>query len=181
MRPSANNPSKRQSKERKHKNVRVKLSNGKKLNLSTGKHNEMEAGIVNEFAARFAHGSEVIYLGDTANKDLYLDKKVMKILGIRIDEYSKLPNVILYDRKKDWLFLIEVVTSHGPISPKRLLDLEDLLKNCISEKIYVTAFPNLEEMRKHMANIAWETEVWILEFPDHMIHYNGDKFLDSRK
>ena len=26
-------------------------------------------------------------------------------------------------------------------------------------------------------HIAWETEVWIVENPDHMIHYNGDKFM----
>ena len=26
-------------------------------------------------------------------------------------------------------------------------------------------------------HIAWETEVWIAENPDHMIHFDGKKFL----
>ncbi|HLE39935.1 MAG TPA: BsuBI/PstI family type II restriction endonuclease, partial [Nitrospirota bacterium] len=46
--------------------------------------------------------------------------------------------------------------------------------------IYVSAFPDFSEFHKHVGKIAWETEVWIAEFPDHMIHYNGDKFLGPR-
>jgi type II restriction enzyme len=172
--------SKRYQKARTQILIPITLSSGKKLKLSAGKHNEVEAGIIAEFAARFAKGSAVIYLGDTANKDLYLDKKIIQELEIPIDEHSKLPDVLLYDRKKDWLFLIEAVTSHGPISPKRLVELEQLFKNCKSGKIYVTAFPDLGEMKKHITNIAWETEIWIQKFPDHMIHYNGDKFIGPR-
>lgn len=73
-----------------------------------------------------------------------------------------------------------MVTSHGPISPKRLIELEELFNDCLLGKIYVTAFPDFAEMKRHLANIAWETEIWILEFPDHMIHYNGDKFIGPR-
>ncbi|MFS2517149.1 MULTISPECIES: BsuBI/PstI family type II restriction endonuclease [Parabacteroides] len=31
-----------------------------------------------------------------------------------------------------------------------------------------------------MADIAWETEVWIAENPGHMIHFNGDRFIGPR-
>ena len=34
----------------------------------------------------------------------------------------------------------------------------------------------LPTQRFHSA-IAWETEVWIADEPDHMIHYNGERFL----
>jgi hypothetical protein len=74
-------------------------------------------------------------LGDTANKDLYIDKKKLKVLGIPIDEHSKLPDVVLYDEKKYWLFLIEAVTSHGPVSPKRVIEWEELLKDCKLGKV----------------------------------------------
>ena len=103
--------SKKYRKERKQNLIPVKLSNGKVLKLSAGKHNEVQAAIVHEFAPRFAKSSEVIYLGDTANKDLYVDKKVLKELGIPINEHSKMPDVVIYDRGKNWLFLIEAVTS----------------------------------------------------------------------
>lgn len=172
--------SKKYLKERKQILIPVKLSNGKTLKLSAGKHNEVQAAIVQDFAARFAKGSEVLYLGDTANKDLYFDKAVSKDLGIPITEHSKLPDVVLYDRKKDWLYLIEAVTSHGPVSPKRIVELEEMLKNCKSGKVYVSAFPDFAEFKKHSTHIAWETEVWVVDFPEHMIHFNGDRFMGPR-
>ena len=172
--------SKRYLKEREHNLIPVLLSNGQTIKLSAGKHNVVQAAIVQDFAARFANGSEVLYLGDTANKDLYIDKDILKEIGIPITEHSKLPDVVLFDRKKNWLYLIEAVTSHGPVSPKRVVELEELLKDCNAGKVYVTAFPDFAEFKKHSTNIAWDTEVWLVDFPEHMIHFNGDRFMGPR-
>jgi BsuBI/PstI restriction endonuclease C-terminus. len=155
--------------------------NGKQIKLSAGKHNEVQAAVVEQFAPRFARGAKVLYLGDTANKDLFIDRDGLKEIGIPITEHSKLPDVVIYDEEREWLFLIEVVTSHGPVSPKRMLEFEEFLKDCKLGKIYVTAFPDKAEFRKNIADIAWETEVWIADNPDHMIHFNGDRFIGPRK
>lgn len=172
--------SKRYLKEREQNLIPVKLSNGKIFNLSAGRHNAVQAAIVHDFAARFANECKVLYLGDTANKHLYVDRKILKELGIPITKHSKLPDVILFDRKRNWLFLIEAVTSHGPVSPKRFVELEELLKTCKAGKIYVSAFPDFAEFKKHSSNIAWETEVWVVDFPQHMSHFNGDRFIGPR-
>ena len=148
--------------------------------LSPGKHNEVQAAVINEFAPRFAAGAKVLYIGDTANKDLYCNKELLKEIGIPITEHSKLPDIVIYDDNKEWLFLIEVVASHGPVSPKRVIELEDFTKECKAGKVYVTAFPDKIEFKKHVADIAWETEVWIAENPHHMIHFNGDRFIGPR-
>ncbi len=174
------NLSKKYKKERKQNLIPVKLSNGKMLKLSVGKHNEVQAAIVEQFAPRFANGGKVLYLGDTAKKDLYVDKATLKELEIPIDQHSKLPDVVIYDEVRNWLFLIEAVTSHGPVSPKRIVELEEFLIHCKAGKVYVTAFPDFSEFKRHSANIAWETEVWLVEAPDHMIHFNGDKFMGPR-
>lgn len=174
------NLSKKYKKERTKNLIPVKLSNGKTIKLSAGKHNEVQAAIVELFAPQFAKDGAVIYLGDTANKDLYVDEVALKQLGIPIDEHSKLPDVVIYDSKKNWLYLIEAVTSHGPVSPKRLIELEDFLKHCKAGKVYVTAFPDFSEFKKHSKDIAWETEVWLVEAPTHMIHFNGDRFIGPR-
>lgn len=113
------NLARKYKKERKQNLIPVKLSNGKTLKLSAGKHNEVQAAIVEQFAPRFAIGGEVLYFGDTAKKDLYVDEAALKQLGIPIDQHSKLPDIVVYDKKRNWLFLIEAVTSHGPVSPKR--------------------------------------------------------------
>lgn len=167
-------------KERSLNQIPVLLENGETIRLSAGKHNEVQAAIIKHFAPRFANGGTLLYLGDTAKKNLVVNEKGLKDLGIPIDQHSKLPDVVIYDTKRNWLFLIEAVTSHGPVSPKRLLELEDFLKNCKAGKVYVTAFPDMAEFKKHSNNIAWETEVWLMEVPDHMIHFNGDRFMGPR-
>jgi len=167
-------------KERELNQIPVTLQDGKTIKLSAGKHNEVQAAIVQQFAPRFANGGVLLYLGDTAKKDLFLDEQGLKDLGIPIGQHSKLPDVVIFDTKRNWLFLIEAVTSHGPVSPKRLLELEDFLKDCKVGKVYVTAFPDMTEFKKHSNNIAWETEVWLMEVADHMIHFNGDRFMGPR-
>ncbi|WP_419869899.1 BsuBI/PstI family type II restriction endonuclease [Chryseobacterium sp. CT-SW4] len=160
--------------------IPVKLPNGDILKLSAGKHNEVQAAIVEQFAPRFANGGTLLYLGDTAKKDLFINKIALRQLDIPIDQHSKLPDVVIFDKERNWLFLIEAVTSHGPVSPKRIIELEDFLKDCKVGKIYVTAFPNMTEFKRHSNNIAWETEVWLMDIPDHMIHFNGDRFMGPR-
>ena len=167
-------------KGRKLTQIPVKLANGKIIKLSAGKHNEVQAAIIEKFAPRFATGGTLLYLGDTTKKDLIVDKSGLKNLGIPLDQHSKLPDVVIFDSSRNWLFLIEAVTSHGPVSPKRIIELEKFLKNCKVAKIYVTAFPDMTEFKKHSSNIAWETEVWLMDVPDHMIHFNGDKFIGPR-
>lgn len=167
--------------QREFRKIPLKLTDGTVLKFSPGKHNELQIAIIKEFAPRFAPGSELLYVGDTAKKDLYMDTKELEKLGIPIDQHSKLPDVVLFDRKRKWLFLIEAVTSHGPISPKRIIELEKLLKKCKVGKVYVTAFPDFKEFKRHTNEIAWETEVWLTDIPDHMIHFNGDKFMGPRQ
>jgi hypothetical protein len=167
-------------KARGLKSIPVTL-NGKEFNLSPGEHNILQVAIINIFAPLFANSGEVVYLGDTAKKDFFVDERLIKHLNIKIDKHSKLPDVIIYRKDKDWLYLIEAVTSHGPVSPKRIIELEKLFEDCKSGKVYVSAFPDFIEFRKHSNEIAWETEVWILDSPEHLIHYNGDKFFGPRK
>ena len=168
------------SKDRGMARVPLHLPDGVILLLSPGKHNEVIAAIVEEFASRFAKKSVLLYLGDTENKDRIIDKQKLESLGIPIDQHSKLPDVVIFDESKNWLYLIEAVTSHGPMSPKRIFELETLLIKCTAGKIYVSAFPDFAEFKRHTSKIAWDTEVWIMEFPEHMIHFNGDRFLGPR-
>lgn len=168
------------SKDRRMSRVPLYLPDGEIFLLSPGKHNEVIVAIVEEFASRFAQGSALLYLGDTENKDIILNKNKLETLGIPINEHSKLPDVVIFDESKRWLYLIEAVTSHGPMSPKRVFELQEFLKDCSANKIYVSAFPDFTEFKHHTNNIAWDTEVWIMEYPEHMIHFNGDRFLGPR-
>ncbi len=155
----------------------LKLADGNQFYLTPGKHNELQIDIVEKFGPRYAKNALVLYLGDAANKFVVYEKEKLGQLGIPITNHDKLPDVILYREDKNWLYLIEAVTSHGPVSHKRKYELEKLLQSCTASPIYVTSFQDVREFRRHAADIAWETEVWIAEMPEHMIHYNGDKFV----
>lgn len=157
--------------------VPVTLPDGSRILLSPGVHNELQRLIVDDFAPRFAPGSVVAYLGDTARKRLSIDVDLLRQLGVPEMQHDKLPDVILYDGKRGWLFLIEAVTTHGPVSAKRHAELEAMLQSSGPGRVYVTAFMNFGAFKKYAADIVWESEVWIAEFPDHMIHFDGDKFL----
>jgi len=169
------------ARKREQHMVPVQLPAGKQLTLSPGKHNEVQKAIIEDFAPRFAPGAKLLYLGDTAQKNLFADAKTLATIKISITEHDKLPDVVLYDRVRNWLFLIEAVTSHGPMTPKRVVELEEMLGDCAAARVYVSAFPDFAEFRKHMKVIAWDTEVWLANTPDHMIHYNGDRFLGPKE
>ena len=167
--------------DRERAMIPIRVPDGREFQLSPGKHNEVQRAIVEEFAPRFAPGARLLYLGDTAKKNLFVEKAGLDELGIPITDHDKLPDVVLYDAKRKWLFLVEAVTSHGPISPTRMVDLKTMLIAYPAGAVYVSAFPDFGEFRKHMRNIAWETEVWLCDAPDHMIHYDGERFLGPRK
>lgn len=154
--------------------------NGQEFSFSPGEHNSLQKAIIEEFAARFAKGAEVLYVGDTENKDLIKNREALESIGVKITDHDKLPDVILYVSNKNWLYFIEAVTSVGPISVKRLQEIEDMSAGCTAGMVYVTAFPDRKTYKKFIDKLAWETEIWIADHPDHMIHLNGDKFIGPR-
>jgi len=163
-------------KRRKTHLIPVPLPDGKIVSFSPGKHNELQLKIIQEFRKRFCPNTKVVYVGDTARKLLHVERDLLEKLKISITEHGKLPDVVLYDPEKNNLFLIEAVTAHGPLSPKRQVELEETLKYSGAKRIYVSAFPDFHEFKRHIDNIAWDTEVWIENNPDHMIHFNGPQF-----
>ncbi len=155
----------------------LKLADGQQLYLTPGKHNKLQIAIIENFGPRFAANATILYLGDAANKFVIYERERLEQLGVPITTHDKLPDIILFHEARNWLYLIEAATSHGPVSHKRRHELELLLKGCTAKGVYISAFLDFAEFRRHTPQIAWETEVWIAAMPGHMIHYNGEKFL----
>ena len=154
--------------------------NGADFQFSTGKHNELQKAIIEEFAPRFAPNSECLYVGDTVEKDLVKNVDKLKELGFEITLHDKMPDVVLYREDKDWIYFVESVTSVGLMDSKRILEISEMTKSVTAGKIFVTAFLDFKTYKRFSESLAWETEVWIAGMPEHMIHLNGDKFLEPR-
>ncbi len=163
--------------EREMQMIPLTLPDGTKVKLSAGVHSQLIKDIVTEFGPRFVPGAEVIYLGDTGAKEDFFNKGRLEELGVAVNRKGKLPDAVLYWEEKDWLILVESVTSHGPVDGKRHGELSKLFESSKPGLVYVTAFPDRKIMTKYLADISWETEVWTADAPTHMIHFNGDRFL----
>lgn len=157
----------------------VKINN-QDFTFSPGKHNQLQKAIIEEFAPRFAPNSECLYVGDTTEKDLVKNVKKLKELGFEITLHDKMPDVVLYREDKNWIYFVESVTSVGPMDPKRIVEIGQMTGKVSAGMIFVTAFLDFKTFKKFSESLAWETEVWIADMPDHMIHLNGDKFLGPR-
>lgn len=169
------------SRSRPIEKVPVTLPKGGLLHFSPGQHNLLQKQVIEEFLPRFGQGCQVLYVGDTADKFLFMDKPTLDSLHFFDLSHDELPDIIAFDPTKNWLFLIEAVHSSGTVGEVRMLELKRLTQACTAEIIFVTAFLSKNDFRKWATDIAWETEVWIADNPDHLIHFNGDKFLGPHK
>lgn len=168
-------------KKREAERIPVKLPSGEELLLSWGEHNALQKAIIENFLAIFDKGCEVLYIGDTSDKLLHTDEAELKALGFFELKHDELPDVIAYNREKNLLFLIEAFHCTGQWDKTRLFKVKKKLENCTAELVFVSAFETLNQFRTKSNDIAWETEVWIADMPEHMIHFNGWKFLEMHK
>lgn len=168
---------KRYAKQREMQMIPLVVKEDKEVYLTPGAHSQLIRDIVEQFGPRYAPGADLLYVGDTGSKMGHFDDATLLELGLSFDSHGKFPDVVLYHRKKNWLFLIEAVTSHGPVDAKRHSELSTLFVGSRASLIYITAFPDRQTMAKYLADISWETEVWVADAPTHLIHFDGEKFL----
>jgi hypothetical protein len=168
---------KRYAKEREQRMIPLQIAQDKKIHISPGEHSQLIKAIVEEFGPRFVPGGTLIYVGDTGEKFGYFDDQTLLDLGVTVDSHGKMPDVIIYCSERNWLLLIEAVTSHGPVNAKRHNELRKLFKDSTAGIVYVTAFPNRSVTAQYLSDIAWETEVWVADSPSHLIHFDGERFL----
>jgi hypothetical protein len=167
----------RYANERQQNLVPVQIAPGKEIALSPGEHSELIRVIIESFAPRFVPGAVLIYAGDTGEKWGYFDAPTLAKRGVEIEAHGKMPDVVLYLPERNWLILVESVTSHGPVDSKRHAELARLFARSSAGLVYVTAFPTRAIMGRYLGEIAWETEVWVADAPSHLIHFNGERFL----
>jgi hypothetical protein len=157
--------------------IPVKLPNGESVTISPGGQNPLIKAVIEEFCPRFVPGGTVVYIGDAEDKFLHLDEVYLCRLGVEVPAPAKMPDVVIHDVHRNWLLLVEAVTSDGPVDGKRRKELKDLFAGCMAGLVFVTAFNSREAMRGFLSQISWESEVWVAESPDHIIHFDGERFL----
>jgi adenine-specific DNA-methyltransferase len=167
----------RYAQERAMQLIPLTLPTGAKITLSPGGQNVLVEQVIKEFCPRFTPGAKPLYVGDTAEKWAHFDEASLAALGVTVDAHGKMPDVVVHHEAKGWLVLIEAVTSHGPVNPKRREELRQLFRDATIGLVFVTAFLTRRDLTRYLGDIAWETEVWVADAPSHLIHFNGERFL----
>lgn len=137
-------------------------------------HVSLRTAALEQFIPRFLRDPKVLRLRPASNRNSSLEREALVSLGIVGPAHDMLPDVVVLDQARQWLVLIAV---RHPISKLRHLALEDLTAGCALPKVFVSVFANRKEFRKWVLDISWETEVWLADSPDHLIHFNGDRYL----
>jgi type II restriction enzyme len=106
-----------------------------------------------------------------------MDAAASVLAGVNCSDKRGWPQVLVHDDRRNWLILVDSLEGRGPINPKRLFDLKTIFANATPGLVFVTAFEDRRTMSRYLGDIAWETEVWIADAPDHLIHFNGERFL----
>lgn len=157
--------------------IPVTLADGRAVALTPGGQNVLLKQMVEDFCARWTPGGHALYIGDAGKDDPVFEEDRLRELGIALDKHGKFPDLIVYLPDRNWLVLLEAASSHGPVDAKRHRELQALFSSSSAGLVYVSCFPSRAEMRKYLADIAWETEVWCADNPSHLIHFNGERFL----
>ena len=145
------------------------------LSLSRGAHSELTRAVCEVFAPAYIPGFEPIYVSDTRSKLLYVNQELESQLDLRLDEHDKLPDLILYRPSMNIVYVVEVVTSVGPISESRKQEIQEILTKRGPLKfgvVYVTAFPDRITFRRFVTDVAWETKVWVAAEQFGIIHFD---------
>lgn len=157
--------------------IPVLLPDGGQITLSPGGQNPLIKAFIEEFCRRYVPGGTVLYVGDAENKFQHYEAEYFMRLGIEVDSAAKMPDVVVHDPKREWLVIGEAVTSAGVVDGKRRRELKELFGGFRSGLVFVTAFATRADMGRFLGQISWETEVWIAEDADHVVHFNGERFL----
>lgn len=163
--------------ERNMREITVQLPGGDRVLLANRTQNILIKHVIEDFCPRFTPGGEVFFVGGPDRKPVVYEEEKLAKLGITIAPHSKMPDVVIYFAKKKWLVLVAAVTDRGPVDAKRYQQLKELFADSKAGLVFVTTFLDRMEMKKHLSDIAWETEVWVAEAPAHLIHFNGERFL----
>ena len=135
---------------------------------------ELIESLIEKFIPRFVPGSEVVHANDSRQS---LNETKLRDLGVADDKNQKMPDVVLYQRERNWLLVVDSTTSNGPISEKRLKELAEIFSKAKPDLVYVTAFQSRSDMADYPDLVAWGTHAWFADEPEHMIHFNGSRFL----
>ena len=133
-------------------------------------HSQLITDSVTHYAKKFLPDYDVIYIDDgDGDRITEEDKKKLASAGIKLQLGDAMPDVLLWNKKTDRLWVIEAVTSDGEADSHKVEQLQKLAKRCGKAGVdFTTTYRNWKDaaMRQDKnKNLAIDTYLWIQSDP----------------
>ena len=132
------------------------------------------------YAKRFLPGYEVVYIDDGDGDRITEEQNTVlndADLSIQLDD--SMPDVLLWNRNLDSLWVIEAVTSDGEVDIHKKNRFTDYCRRHNKNAIgFTTTYPSWKKMAERQSalkNIAHETYVWVQEDASKHIFISGEE------
>jgi len=135
--------------------------------------------VLNAFRVRFTPSGRVLWVSD-GNEPVFASAEALNDLGVSLSSARSLPSVVIYDVLQKRLVLIDIAKLRGLMTSQRREALTRLFGGSEVEVVFVNAFRGRREFQKLLTEPPWGVVVWLADEPDHIIHFNGDRFLGPR-
>ncbi len=122
----------------------------------------------------------VLWVSEGDSEPTYASRTGLARLGIRILQPHSLPNVVIFDPKRDFVALVDKADRPGIMTLKHREAVTEAFHMCEFRLISVTAFTNRLECRDSQLEIPWETFVWFAEEPNHLVYFDGGRLFGPR-
>lgn len=156
--------------------VPVTMPNGERRNLSTGSSSLIAKAVIEQFAPRFLRHPAVLWISESGNQVVVQDDRLMRDLGLPIDQQRLLPDLVLADlgRESTLLVFVEIVYSDGPITEARKEELLKMTGAAGYERrnvAFVSAFEqrNSAPLKRRLSGVAVDTLIWCMAEPNLLI------------
>lgn len=136
--------------------------------------------VLTEFCSRFAPRGRVLWVNEVGEEPAYKRPDAFHYLKLRSPPWHDLPNIVISDEKRNWLFLIDIPRIRSQMNGERCAVLEKIFRGHGLGLVFLNAFKNRRELGDLLLDLPWQTVAWIAEEPDHMIHFNGGRLLGPR-
>lgn len=162
---------------RERLSFQAKMAAAARAATDTG-HAALINDCVEHYVPRFLPGFEVLYVDDSDGDRISEDERAaMQKAGAVLTLADPMPDVLLWNSKTDWLWVIEAVTSDGEVDAHKVAGMTRFAERCGKKGVgFTTAYRTWKEAAARQGahrNLAVDTRVWIRDDPAKQLLVEG--------
>lgn len=164
----------REDVARERRAFQAQMAEASKRLVDTG-HADLIRASIDHYAARFLPDYQLLYIDDSDGDRISDAERVtMRAAGIELTLEDPMPDVLLWNRETDHLWVIEAVTSDGEVDLHKVAQMKRMAERCGKAGVgFTTTYRTWKEAAARQGahqNISVDTYIWIQADPAKHFH-----------